>query len=69
MITPRSMSLRQASNFDRGSYITCMYLCLLFKVLVEYNLYLCACSKRDSEVSMFLYALRGDTRLGYISTW
>ena len=44
-----------------------MYPCLLLKVLAEYNLQLCACSKRDSCVPVFLCALRGDTRPGYIS--
>ena len=44
-----------------------MYPCLLLKVLAEYYLQLCACSKRDSCVPVFLYALRGDTRPGYIS--
>ena len=44
-----------------------MYPCLLLKVLAEYDLQLCACRKRDSCVPVFLYALRGDTRPGYIS--
>ena len=44
-----------------------MYPCLLLKVLAEYDLQLCACSKRNSCVPVFLYALRGDTRPGYIS--
>ena len=44
-----------------------MYPCLLLKVLAEYDLQLCACSKRDSCVPVFLYAVRGDTRPGYIS--
>ena len=39
-----------------------MYPCLLLKVLAEYDLQLCACSKRNSCVPVFLYALaRGYT--------
>ena len=39
-----------------------MYPCLLLKVLAEYDLQLCACSKRDSCEHVFLYALaRGYT--------
>ena len=39
-----------------------MYPCLLLKVLAEYDLQLCACSKRDSCVTVFLYSLaRGYT--------
>ena len=47
-----------------------MYPCLLLKVLAEYDLQLCACSTKETPVlPVFLYALRGDTRPGYISTW
>ena len=41
-----------------------MYPCLWLKVLAEYNLQLCACSKRDSCVPVFLYTFLGDTRPG-----
>ena len=34
-----------------------MYPCLLLKVLAEYDLQLCACSKRDSCEPVFLHAL------------
>ena len=44
-----------------------MYLCLLLKVLAEYD-YSCAPVGRETPVlPVFLYALRGDTRPGYIS--
>ena len=43
------------------SRITCMCPCLWLQVLAEYNLQLCACSKRDFCVPVFLYTLRGDT--------